>query len=594
MKSKKNWLNKIFRKEKKLNSFLQEITKQRISIAEKRNCFLYFLNSELKNAREQINNKLNENQIIHIQVSEYYGLFYFLQSFSAQVTINLKLVKAFKDAETIALILLRELGQKPMTEPVKQLEKFVQQKQILFIFEYINYIDSNELKILLESLKSAQIILINYSDSCNISLDNLYNLQILPPTPNTSAEFALNMLKLRNDLILTSADKKEISSLINNCNGFPEAIFMTLSTLQSDSSSALGNYAKKTQNLFNYLIQKSFPPEINSLLQMIIYLPSSGFMANDLFVLCKPFINSKENLQIILFFLQNTFCIRKANDIVYQIPDYFRQFLQQDKSNFDLNSINNLLVRRIESNYLWQEKTAWITQLELALNILNYIQQNKDFKSNQYLTLYIQSILLELGFWKIVQNILIPLSEQAIQNSDNNEDRGFWYSLLGLAHLGISKYKDINKHLNLGLNSFQKSLKFYDPQKQPKRYSFVHKNIGLIYYEIYKSNNLNANLKLSIKAYYKALNQDESSIDILRLLSQSYLELAQYEKSAENYQKCFNLYKQALKHSKDDDLTQKKLIYCDLKSFHKKLKGEEYEFLKLQIEEILTNLKSLQ
>ena len=592
MKSQKNWFNKIFQKEKELAPFLQEVRMQKLAIIERKNCFLFFLNSELASLKDQIENQLAQKKIISLQVSEHYGLFYFIQNFLNDIPlkVHLRLVNVFKDAEAIALILLKELEQKPAIEPLEQLEKFVKQNKVIFVLENIKNLPLDELKILLESLKSAQVILINYNKTYNITLDNLYNIEILPLSSERAGEFALGMLKMRNDLILTSADKKEIISLINNCDKFPEIIFMALTTLQNSSSSSLGAYTKKTQNLLAYLLQKYYPPEINYLLQIASYLPSSGFTVNDLFVLCSSFISSKEEFQIVLFFLENTFCLRKIND-VYQIPDYLKQFLANNYSQ-NLVSINNLLARRIESNYLWKEKTIWITQLEQALTILDSICKQKNFATNQYLILYIQAILLELGFWKIVQNTFIPLCQDAIKSSENNEDRGFWYSLLGLSYLGISRYKDSLKQLDLALNSFQKSLKFYDPQKQPKRYSFVYQNIGLIQYEIYQNNNSPATLKLSLKAYYKALNEEENSITIRRLLAQNYLELAKYEKPNENYQKCFALYKQALSQNSLNNSSQR-LIHLELENLYKKLNTKETDSLKAQIKEILSTAKSL-
>jgi hypothetical protein len=572
---KLNWFAKLLKPVKKLENVLAEFRAQKALLNEKKQCYLYFLQQELASLKDQIETKFIDENILCLNVPVAFGIQSFIQETAQnweaknnQLSFYFRLTPGLKDANQLALIFLKEHGHKVTNEPLIQLKNYLAGKKVLIILEDILHLSAAQLDLLLVSLEAVKVILINEGIIQAACLKGrVYsNINIMPPTSEKAAELALTLLNYRADLIMTSAERHELLSLINLCGNLPAIIFMALAAPQSNSNLSIDKYVKEIAKhrsqeqpvyfaVLTFLLER-FPEEILYVLQKSYYLPASGFTLNDLYVICRPRFNSKDLVPILDFLVQQSWLSSDlAGDLViYQMPSFIKKFIKDnllDPLADEENQINKLLIQRLESNLLWKEDRIWISQLEQTLISLDWIARSKQFDKNRYFILYIQSILMELGLWTNVENTLVPFCEAAIKDSDNNEDRGFWYSLLGLMYRGIAKFKEPQKQLDKSLLAFQKSLKFYDPQKQQKRYSFVYQNIGLVYSELYRRDRNESHLKQAIKAYYKAIGDDkrkeESSIITLRrLLAQSYFELSQLEKPLENFQKSYTMYKLAL------------------------------------------------
>ncbi|MDX1919698.1 MAG: hypothetical protein SFU25_03075 [Candidatus Caenarcaniphilales bacterium] len=560
-------------------------------------------------------------------------------------SIQIKATPKIKEATQLAIILLKEWGHKVGPEPLEQLKKYSLSHRLLVVVDQIQFLADTELKNLLENLISARVILIGPSESSFKSNSSSGEIIEIPLLTNEKAiELALSLLNFRSDLILTSADRQELVNLVNICGRLPEVIYTALASPQGKNNLAVEKYCKlilaiklrSTGSQFYHLLAyylSELPEEVKQLLAVAYHLPSTGFTLNDLYVLCRDVAVSKSELNTFLQFLTHIFFVQKSqehlfrdssllskeeskkknrkkeiantspeNDVppsskgiseVYFLPEFVRRFIRENiieennKETLDLIRRANLqLIQRLESNLLWQEPIIWVTQFEHSLYTIQWINESKAFNANKYLVLFIQSIYAELGFWREIEESLIPLCSLAIRQSDNNEDRGFWYSLTGLMYKSLSQFKNTEQNLQTALNYFQKSLKFYDPTKQQKRYSFLYQNIGQIFYELAlpsskasqeeSTEKSQVYLKQAIKAFYKALGDekelsDKSQFVLKRLLAQTFIALAKQDKPGENCFKAFGLYTTLLKQfqSLPANESRQKLIFIELDKLSK-------------------------
>ncbi|MDJ0625761.1 MAG: hypothetical protein QNJ31_05280 [Candidatus Caenarcaniphilales bacterium] len=597
-----SWFKKIFKSTSELDEFCQAYLDNETTLKAQRECFTSFLSNHLEEDKYKIVQSLDLSNLALVNVSEPFGFNYFLGEIRSVYenkgfsTICVKASAIINSANQIALIILKEFNQKPLGDPLDQLKAFLKDSKFLIIVDNVSSMSTEELQLLLNYLNEVKTLLINNENGDSIkkfvqrpenAIVNISNL-----SNDRALELALSLLNFRSDLIITSAERSELVELINICNNLPELIFNALAGPQQKRSLPIEKYCKliketqknylaespslnnsgSYQALLNYKISK-LPQEIINLLKTAAFLPSCGFTVNDLFVLCRNSFFSKDELNNALHFITYLFGL-KINDeylfrknniqlsnsketdnrvaLVYYLPEYLKSFI--DKSLISESTqaeeereINSQLVQRLESNTLWKEPTVWITQLEHSLASIKWIEANGSFEQNKYFILYIQSLFAELGFWREIENTLIPLCSKAISISDNNEERGFWYSLSGIMLKSISQYKDPEKHLDLALVAFQRSLKFYDPYKQSKRYSFVYQNLGLIYLELSElDTNNSVFLKQAIKSFYKSFAEEndpcsKDTISLKRFLSQAYSALAKCEKPSENCFKAVNL-----------------------------------------------------
>ena len=390
-------------------------------------------------------------------------------------------------------------------------------------------------------------------------------------------------LKVLSKINSFSQDKTN-SNQSNNHN------LLTQSSNQSnavDQAGQISNEQRSVLLLWNLL--NTFPREITLLLQRIVTLPLSGFSFNDLSILCSDLITKKvfdksglyDSLEILVYcgFLK---IISSNTVLLYSIDLKIGELIQQlDTHNSSSQiSTNCILLKRLESKTIWQESQIWITQYEQTLITLKWILNNALFEEYHFFLLRFYRILGHKSLYIELEQLFLPICKQAIKESKSNESRGFWYNLLGLVLREISKYKDSRKYLQLSLDSFQKSLKFHNPQSQERKYSFVYQNIGDVYVELSRLDESYAksgSLRDSIKAYKRALEvvgdkQFSDSLPARRALARSFHQLGRIEKPSENYQKSFLVYKEAiLRLKKNNQVSSLKLLEPDLEKLKKQV-----------------------
>lgn len=664
-------VKEFFKSKPKLDEINRVYLASASGLLQQREYFHSFLINYLNDLQFEILDKLDAESLVCINVPEAYGFNHFAGHLRQELhqnygfkSIQIKATPKINEATQLAIIILKEWGQRISAEPLEQLKKYSLSNRLLVLIDQVQFIPQTELKAILESLVAARVILIGPSQSSfkSIVSSNSSIIEIPLLTNEKAIELALSLLNFRSDLILTSADRKELVNLVNICGRLPEVIYTALAGPQGKKNLAIEKYCKlilsskliNTGSQFYHLLSyylSELPNQAKQLLAIAYHLPSTGFTLNDLYVLCKEIDLSKEELNIFLkylthvFFLQinhqsnqeysfketknqtkkiqNNGQIKESNKpikkegttLIYFFPEFVRRFIKEniieENKKDTLNLIeraNSQLIQRLESNLLWQEPVIWITQLEHSLYTIQWISESKAFNSNKYLVLFIQSIYTELGFWREIEKMLIPLCVTAIGQSDNNEDRGFWYSLTGLMYKSLSQFTNTEHNLQTALGYFQKSLKFYDPTKQQKRYSFIYQNIGQVYSELASRSPQEAQvfLKQGIKAFYKALGEekelsDKSQFVLKRLLAQSFMTLAKTEKPGENCFKAFSLYTTLFKqfNTLPANESRQKLIFIELDKLSKlvnnisnnsnEIEKNQLSHIKRQIEEFLVN-----
>lgn len=617
------------------------------SIDLQKECFVQFLCNELTDTRLEIEKQLEERHIVCIAAPEAYGLSHYVSSFAPheddinqEKTFYIKATSIINDAHKLALIILKEAGCKLGNDLLQQLKKQCGREKYLIVIDQISHLSLAELRLLLDSLQNAKVILLASSKSSFKGLNESSEERVISVpamTDERAVELGMALLSYRSDLILTSANRKELLQLVNACENLPEIIYMALAGSQSEKNLAISKYVQLIQKqklkfpcpqhylLLNYLFAQ-LPREALDLLRITYYLPPSGFTANDLIVLCKHSFSSSEQIVSLLKFLSYTFSL-KVNSVnledgvkvstdqapqLYALPEFLRKFIKsnllQDSENNKIPTsdfVNLALLQRLESDSLWKKPHIWISQLEQSFITLNWIKNEKLFDDNQYLALFVQSMWIDFGLYKYVEDFFVSFCQDAINFSNNNESRGFWYSLLGLTYKAIAKFKDSNKNCELSLLALNKSLKFYNPQKHFKRYSYVHQNIGSLHQELAsQKKNDPVHLKEAIKSFLKALSENKDKVamnvaNLKRLIAQCHLQLGLTENKAENFQKAFNFYLQVLDLLISNQGSQAKVrvIYSELEKLKKNIvlvleKGAQNDEIKLvtlqkQIDQII-------
>ncbi|MDX1919031.1 MAG: hypothetical protein SFT81_07855 [Candidatus Caenarcaniphilales bacterium] len=566
---------KWFTKKRKLTDLIAKHLEQEEALAAKKQCFFYFLVNELAYVSGEIERKLLTRNSISIEVPEAFGFSYFIEHLRGvreehygEQTLYLRLNEQINDANLIALIILREFGQSPHGDPLSQLRKYFQGQRSLVILEGIASLSNLNLRLLLEALSTSKLILIDYDlqrfEAQNGLIDEV--LVIPPLSPERAVALILALLNYRTDLIITSADRQELIMLAEYCAYLPEMIYLVLSDFQATENtksveqiaSSIASLQSKTpdkpyQAVLAHLWGE-FPDELTAVLRIVNHLPHSGFSLNDLMTLGADQNFTFKEAQLILDILTNQAGLRQfmAKDvIVYQVPYFIRAYLDSlfgSSSGEEQARLDKLLFQRLESHQIWNQPFLWISQLEQTLFSIRRIAAGDFLDRNPYTLLYLQSILLDFGFWREIDLYLVPVCRKTISCTDNNEERGYWYSLLGMMHKGIAQYKDPAGQVDLALESFQRALKFYNPQKQIRKCSFVNQNIGSLYFELAQLDPRQkmTHLKAALKYLQKAYSADPGSVTLARQIGQAHMLLGVMEKPSENFEKALFAYLKAL------------------------------------------------
>ncbi len=637
-----NWFYKLTNPRKDLNDLLISFRKQKLQLIAQRQCLINFLTISLSASTQQLENIFAEKNLVCINSKEALGLHHFIEQFAQTYAANnqseyvyIRVNKAFKTAEILALLILKELKQKSSSDLLAQVKKLTKNQNIIIIIDQLTQaLPEDELQLLLNYLKSAKVIVISNFKFISKELENNYQnetdiLQITNFSEGQCFDLSLNLLNYRSDLLLKTADRGELLTLANYCKYSPEIILMALGGLQGENSLFIHKYLEniKKQNIKSSSPEKDYeiylplaytikhlPNTIKNLLKIAYYFPSSGFTLNDLYILANNSLKneiSKEDLKDILQYLICLSGLQIASkqaledeNLIYYIPEFLKSFIKNEligkqEESTEENTIDNLLLKRLESNSLWQQEKIWISQLEQSFISLELIVQKQSFEKNRYCILFLHSIFQELGLWKYCQEKLIPLCKQAISLCYNIEERGFWYSLLGLIHRNIANNTQALAELNLALSSFEKALKFYDKQKQIQYYKFACQNIGFIYYDIALLQASREDrifyFKEALKFHYKTLS-NQADYKTKRIIAYTFLALAEANTNYDSFHKALEFYIQSFTEANE---SQKHLLKPELNKLIDQINNlnlsseekEKFNSQKLKIEKLFNMAK---
>ncbi len=598
-----NWFYKLTNPRKDLDDLLISFRKQKSELLAQRKCLIDFLNISLSSFTQQLENIFNNKNLVFINSKEALGLHYFIDKFAQTYATNhqseyvyIQVNKVFKRAEILALLIIKELKQKSSSDLLAQVKKTTKNKNLIIIIDQLsNALPDDELHLLLNYLQNAKVIVIfntkHITKPENINNDKeIETLQITSFSEGQCLDLSLNLLNYRSDLLLKTADRAELLTLANYCKYSPEIILAMLGGLEGENNlfiqKYLENIKKQNKNLptqnplenktyeiylpLAYII-KHLPNIIKSILKTIYYLPSSGFSLHDLYIIINNTSNyeiSKEDLKDILQYLICFLGLQihpkqspEDDNLIYYLPEYIKYFIKSNllidtNNNILENEINTLLLKRLESNSLWKEDIVWISQLEQSFISLELILQKQSFEKNRNCILFLHLIFQELGLWKYCQDTLIPLCKQAIELCHNIEDRGFWYSLLGLIHHNIANNTHTISELHLALSSFEKALKFYDKQKQVHYYKFVCQSIGFIYYDMASFQQIIEDkifyYKEALKFHYKMLSNHEPDYKSKKIIAHTFETLAKVNNNYDSFHKALEFYLQSFNEAPDN------------------------------------------
>ncbi len=344
----------------------------------------------------------------------------------------------------------------------------------------------------------------------------------------------------------------ELLASLENCDGeIPALLFALLigfplktSMPKFKEGAQRTSYQKLLESLFDDL-----PAVLAHLLATFSALPTSGFTADDLFVLTAPRYSSRAELKQYLFFLVRVLGFDFSDQVIF-IPDWFKNLVakSQLKKHLpakDLRQLSSLLLRRLESEVYWEDPLLASSQLELLLSSLENHNYPASFISNPRVSVLAQQALVKYGLFHELEQKLLPAYTQAITAADNNKDRGFWYALQGTAFEGLSRFSQATENLDKSLESLQKSLKFYDPVNQKTSYSFSQQQIGLTLRALAKTAKHRSvaidSLKKAIQSLHKSLAFSADSptklsrltLDTIKALLLTYNELREFERREE-------------------------------------------------------------
>jgi|GEM_PF-5464303 len=601
-------INQLFFQRINLDQFLEKINSQESDLWELRikEFFLCFLKQEFRPFQNELDQLFEDHSTCFLEVEDNYGFDYLSEifikhrksQFQEQV-VNLKLPEFFTTANQIALYLLKEtesLG-KIVSDPLTRVKQVLKKNCISVLLEFrdLKKIKPEEISNLLGCLEDTSLIIKapNLS-SLSEKIKSLIKKKIVIKklSDQSASELIESLLKFRPDFVVTSANRQEVLDLANLCGNSPEIILIVFLNFFSEKNTYLEKLVKKllkertnsqiNQNKVLSGALKNFPKEIIFLLERINYLPEEGFSIKEAHAFCKDLFEDSKTLERVLDALIVAFSLRRKKGKgpkSYHLPKFLKDFLKASFSKKEESlerSYKHILIQRLTNSLYWKADVLWEGQINRAIRFLELFSKSHQLKDKTYFVLHLQSTLLELGFWREVQAILSERYQRAINTSVNNEDRGYWYTIKGSLYQGISRYTRSYKDLQTGLIDFQRALKFYNPQKVPKKYVFIYRNIGKIYAELASLRNLNELdfLRDSAKNYYKAFEYCQVAKEAPAKISNIQGSMAKiYRKIADKKIKPFENYLRAFEFLQKSklNLIKNNLILLDTKGLLKEL-----------------------
>jgi tetratricopeptide (TPR) repeat protein len=569
-----NWLNQIFNPPPSLDELINSFKENEALFLKQKEVFERDLLEKLSSNSRQITDALNEKNIVGVvqpTLNAEIFVIELLKKYEAK-SIYIRANRNLKDTEQLALIIIKELGHQAEGELFDQLKKITEETPLLIGIDGVEHVAHKDLKQLIENSSNSKFLFISKKSEYfkNSPVNAVVELgQLLP---QDLAEMSLNLVNLREELIVTSADRQEIAALIEVADNSAPLVYMALNGAKLRNNLPLKKHVQNinaSPDLFGakaiYWKFHQLPLKVQSLCLKLMILPESGFCISDVISVGKDlFVNENETITsfqyLTHYFNINTYqSVLDSNDEVslkiYYLPTYLREFLNRNykkelepTSSFIIQASHNLL-HRLENGYLWNERTIWITQLEQSYACINWLIQFNQYNKHKYFFFYIQSVLIQHGLWRFCQDLLVPLCKQAINKSETNEDRGYWYCLLGMLYKEFARYEEATKNYEQGLQNFHKALKFYDPNSQRKKYKFVYENIGEVLQELGNITNNILLYKDAIKSYYRALGDDKGGPETLGIkwyLAQVHFKVGLTEKPLEHLGKSIYFYNQIL------------------------------------------------